>query len=335
MNLLVLTNKPDRASFRQRIGVHLPLLERAGVRCDVARLPAGAEARRRLYRQAKAFDAVFLQRKLLNLWDAFWLQRYSAMLFYDFDDAIMYRDRRPDAPCRGRRRRFQRTVRAADVVIAGNEYLAAHARSHNTSVQVLPTALDVAPYTMIRPPRTDQKTRLVWIGSRSTLKYLADLKPALEAVGRRHPDVVLRIVADAFLDLDNMLVEKVAWSKDTEAQSLVTSDIGLAPLPDDAFSRGKCGFKILQYQAAGLPVVASPVGVNAEYVRDGFSGCHASGPEAWIAALDALLSDPPQREAMGLRGRQDVARYDLKPIGERLCSIIQQCGPGEPGRKRR
>ncbi|UCD49422.1 MAG: glycosyltransferase family 4 protein [Phycisphaerales bacterium] len=281
--------------------------------------------RRQLYRQAMAFDAVFLQRKTVNPWDAFWLRRYCPKLIYDFDDAIMYSDRSPERRCRGRLRRFRRTVATSDVVIAGNDYLAAHARHYSSEVHVLPTALDLGPYSVTRPGSRDRKRRLVWIGSRSTLKYLAGMKAALEEIGRRHRDVVLRIVADAFFDLQNMAVEKVTWSHQAEAMSLLTSDIGLAPLPDDAFSRGKCGFKVLQYQAAALPVVTSPVGVNAEYVRDGVSGLHASGVEAWIGALSRLLGDAEQRAAMGRAGREEVVKFDLKLIGRRLEEIIRSC----------
>jgi len=332
MRLLILTNKPDRASFRQRIGVHIPFLEAHGIHCRVTRLPAGAGGRRRLYRQAMAFDAVFLQRKMLNLWDAFWLRRYCPKLIYDFDDAIMYSDRRPERQCRGRQRRFRRTIVSSDVIIAGNDYLASHARRYNASVHVLPTALDLGPYTITRPPKDDGKRRLVWIGSQSTLKYLAGMQTVLEEIGRRHRDAVLRIVADAFFDLKTMAVEKVTWSRETEAVSLLTGDIGLAPLPDDAFARGKCGFKVLQYQAAALPVVASPVGVNAQYVRDGISGLHAGGAEAWIGALDLLLGDADRCHAMGQAGRKAVDTFDLEPIGDRLCEIIRGCvqtGPAE------
>ena len=137
--------------------------------------------------------------------------------------------------------------------------------------------------------------------------------------------MVLRIVSDAFFDLKHMAVEKVPWSLETEAVSLLTSAIGLAPLPDDPFSRGKCGFKVLQYQAPALPVVASPVGVNAQYVRDGISGLHAGGTEAWIGALDLLLGDAKRCNGMGQAGRKDVGKFDLKPIGDRLREIICGC----------
>jgi glycosyltransferase involved in cell wall biosynthesis len=325
MRLLILSNNPDRASFRQRIGIHISALEQRGVTCEVARLPAGTWSRRRLFLQAKTFDGTLLHRKMLNAWDAFWLGRSSRKLIYDFDDAIMYKDRKPENVSRIRFQRFARSVRLADAIIAGNDYLADHARRYDSKVTVLPTGLDLRPYTIVPPRADDGNLRLVWIGSRSTLKYLEDIGPALERIGAKHKNVVLRIIADEFFDLDGMKAEKVPWSLEGEAENLIACDIGLAPLPDNAFTRGKCGFKIHQYHAAALPVVASPVGVNAEYVRDEVTGFHATSLEQWVQVLDKLLADSVRRKSMGQEGRKDVERFSLDEIGSRFCDIVMDC----------
>jgi len=157
---------------------------------------------------------------------------------------------------------FQRTVKLADMVIAGNSYLAKHARKFNPNVEVFPTGLDTHAYELKAEPTNDAKLRLVWIGSSSTLKYLAGIKPALEEIGSRFDDVVLRIICDDFFDLQKMEVEKCQWSLQKQAVDLATSHIGLAPLPDNKFTQSRFCFKILQYAAVGLPVVASPVGAN-------------------------------------------------------------------------
>jgi glycosyltransferase involved in cell wall biosynthesis len=325
VNLLIVSNNPDRASFRQRIGIHIAALQERGIACEVARLPAGAWSRRRLYRQANAFDAVFLHRKMLNTWDAFWLGRTCRRLIYDFDDAIMYNDRRPERISRIRFRRFSRSVLLADRIIAGNDYLADHARRYNPNVTVLPTSLDLRPYATASPGLRDSKIRLVWMGSRSTLRYLADLRPALEQIGARHENVALRIIADEFFDLHSMKVEKVAWSLAGEAADLMACDIGLAPLPDNPFTRGKCGFKILQYQAAGLPVVASPVGVNRDFVREGGTGFLAAAPAQWVARLDTLIESADLRRRMGQSGRCHVEQFDAKVIGLRFRDLVTDC----------
>ena len=322
MNLLIVTNNPHRASFRLRIEVYLDTLRSNGIDCQVAQLPAGALARRRLFKQAADFDGVFLHRKILNLFDAFWLRRYSRKILYDYDDALMYSDSKPERKDRSRQRRFRRSVELSDLVISGNSYLAEHAQKFNPRVEVLPTGLDIKAYSSERRAENDGKIRLVWIGSKSTLKYLAEIKPALEEIGSRIDNAVLRIICDDFFDLQNMRVEKHQWRKDTEAVDLIISDIGLAPLPDDRFTRGKCGFKILQYAAAGLPVIASPVGVNSEYVRDGVTGFHATNTSQWVDRISKLINDQSLRKQAGQAGKSNVREFDTSVIGKRLVNLI-------------
>jgi glycosyltransferase involved in cell wall biosynthesis len=127
-----------------------------------------------------------------------------------------------------------------------------------------------------------------------------------------------------------MPVEKCRWSLQSQAVDLVTSDIGLAPLPDDRFTCGKCGFKMLQYAAAALPVIASPVGVNSEYVEDKSNGFLAAGSADWIENISLLLKEPQLRKQMGDAGRTGVERFDLRIIGEKLCALLTQCLESKP-----
>jgi hypothetical protein len=237
----------------------------------------------------------------------------------------MYSDKHPGRPSRKRQKSFQRTVKLADMVIADNSYLAEHARKYNPKVEVLATGLDTCVYKLKAGPENNDKTRLVWIGSKSTLPYLAEIKPALEEIGSRFDDVVLRIVCDEFFDLQNMTVEKRRWSLENQAVDLATSHIGLAPLPDNKFTQSRFCFKILQYAAAGLPVIASPVGANTEYVREGSNGFLAGDCSEWIDKISRLLSDSQLRKQMGQAGRADVQRFDLKVQGEQLLNLINGC----------
>lgn len=325
MKLLVLTNNPDRPSFRQRLEVHLDLLCRNGINCEVVRLPAGLAARCRLLKRSADFDAVFLQKKRLNLIEAPLLRRYAGRIIYDFDDAVMYRPRAPQCYSFFDWMRFRLTVKSADLVIAGNPYLAERARRFNANVEVLPTGLKTNDYKVPSEPRRDGKVRLVWIGSRSTLGYLTEIKPALEEIGSRFDNVVLRVICDTFPDFESMPIERRLWSEQTQIDDLVTSDIGLAPLPDNRFTRGKCGFKILQYASAGLPVVASPVGVNRDYVRDNVTGYLASDTEEWVDTMSRLVENAQLRKKMGQSARKSVKRFDISVIGEQLAAIILQC----------
>jgi len=324
MNLLILTNNLNRASFRLRVAVYLGILQANSIDCEVAQLPSGALARRKLFKKAANFDCVFLHRKTLNLFDAFWLRRYSRKIIYNFDDALMYSDSKPTRNSWSRQRRFRRSVELSDLVISGNSYLAEHAQKFNPRVEILPTGLDIKAYRSERRTKNDGKIRLVWIGSKSTLKYLAEIKPALEELGSRFDNAVLRIICDDFFDLQNMEVEKHQWHKDTEVVNLITSDIGLAPLPDDRFTRGKCGFKILQYEAAGLPVVASPLGVNAEYVCEGITGFHAKNTSQWIDKISELIENAELRRKMGQNGQARIKSFDIDEIGKRLLDLIMR-----------
>jgi glycosyltransferase involved in cell wall biosynthesis len=325
MNLLILTNNPDRASFRQRIGAYCDILRRNGIRCEVAKLPSGFLARRRLFKRASDFDGVFLHKKKLNFLDAFWLRRYSKKLIYNFDDAIMYSDKTPERDSRSHFQPWRRSVRLADMVIAGSSYLAEHARRFNSNVEVLPIGLKVSDYKVDNPARIDDKIRLVWIGSKSTLGYLEEIRPALEEIGTRFDNVVLRMVCDDFLELKNMPVEKHKWSVDTRGIDLATSDIGLAPLPDNRFTRGKCSFKVLEYSAAGLPVVAAPVGTNSEYLQDNITGFLARDADEWIDKLCRLIEDPILRQRMGKAGMELAREYDVDLVGQKLTALIAGC----------
>jgi len=325
MNLLVVTNNPDRASFRQRIGIYPDILRTKGIDCEVAKLPSGSLARRKLFKQAAEFNGVFLHKKGLNLLDAFWLRKYSRKIIYDFDDAVMYNPITPDRDSLSHFIPFRRTVKLADLVIAGNSYLADHAKKFNPNVRILSTGLDTAAYRHQLPPANDGKIRLVWIGSKATLQYLAGIRPALEEIGSRFDNVVLRIICDDFPHLRCIPLEKRPWSEDTQVIDLATSDIGLAPLPDNRFTKGKCGFKTLQYAAAGLPVVASPVGVNAEYIQQGVNGFLADGTTDWLNKICQLINDRKLRMQMGQNAKILAHRFDLKVLGPKLTTLIKQC----------
>ncbi|MHC4124896.1 MAG: glycosyltransferase family protein, partial [Planctomycetota bacterium] len=253
MNLLAITNNPNRASFRQRIGVYLETMRSNGINCEVAKLPSGYLARIKLFKRVADFDGVLLHKKGLNFFDAKILGRHSKKIIYNFDDAVMYSDKRPDRNSRSHFMPFRRSVKLADMVIVGNSYLAEHALRFNSNVKILPIGLKVSDYKLDCPPKDDDKIHLVWIGSKSTLSYLAEIKSVLEEIGVRFHNVSLRTICDDFFDLKNMTVEKRLWSKETRGINLATSDIGLAPLPNNRFTKGKCSFKVLEYASAGLP----------------------------------------------------------------------------------
>ncbi len=324
MNLLVISNNPNRASFRQRIGIYLDSLRANGINCEVAKLPTNEASRAKLFTLAKKFDGVFLHKKRLNFFDAILLRRFAKKIIYDFDDAVMYNENNPENHSSRRYTSFKRTTRLADLIIAGNSYLAEHATPFNNNIHILPTGLDTKAYD-INKPESDGKIRLAWIGSKSTLKYLEEIKDALEQTGRRHKNVVLRIICDKFIDLQNLKVEKAIWRLDGQYSALIECDIGLAPLPDNNFTKGKCGFKILQYQSAGLPVIASPVGMNTELIEDGKTGLLAGDTNQWTDKIRILIENEGQRKKLADAAKKNVTKFDYTVLGRQLNELIKKC----------
>lgn len=325
MKLFIVTNNPDRASFKQRIGIYLDALRAGGIDCEVAKLPAGSLARRRLFKRAADFDGVFLHKKGLNPFDAWWLRRYSKKIIYNFDDALMYSDKNPERRSRSHFVPFRRSVTLADMVICGSSYLAEHARAFNSNVKILPLGLKVSDYETDSPAKADGKVRLVWVGSESTLSYLQEIKPAIEQIAARFDNVVLRVICEGFPEFQDISVEKRLWSRYTLGDDLATSDIGLAPLPDNPFTRGKCSFKVLEYSAAGLAVIASPVGTNSDHVRDNVTGFLAANVSEWITKITKLIENPQLRKKMGQAGMKQAANFDVGIIGKKLCGLITEC----------
>ncbi|NLH15142.1 MAG: glycosyltransferase family 4 protein [Phycisphaerae bacterium] len=322
MKLLVITNNPQRASFRQRFGVYLPILAAEGIDCRVVALPAGTLARLQLYRRARNYDGVIWHKKAVNPIDAFFLRRYAPRLLYNYDDALMFSDKRPESDSPTHRRRFLRTLKLAEIVLVGSHYLSEQARPHHSKVFILPLGLEVSRYGAPIERPTDGRIRLVWIGSKSTLGYLKALSPVLDQLAKRHPNLTLRIIGDEFFDLDRMPVEKVIWDANKRYADLTQCDIGLAPLPNDRFSMGKCSFKVLEYSASGLPVVGSPVGTNSDHILDGKTGFLAETHDQWRIHLDRLIADPDLRRTMGSAGRFRAANYDISVVGRKLVEIL-------------
>jgi glycosyltransferase involved in cell wall biosynthesis len=304
-----LVKDPLDPSARHRLAALSPWLEAGGHRLEIAAWPPATLERIRRIRSVRRADLVVIQRRLLPRWALELLRRAARRLVFDFDDAI----HRPDSSSEKDRsavrlRRFAATVRAADVVVAGNDSLRAEAArlADSSRLRVIPTCIEPARYTAARHARRGGAVELAWIGSRSTLEGLERAAPIIDAVGRAVPGIALKVICDRFPRFRDMPVREVRWSAEDETAELAAADVGVSWLPDDAWSRGKCGLKVLQYMAAGLPVVANPVGVQAAMVLPGETGFLASSPEEWTAAVRRLADDPDLRRRMGAAARRRV-----------------------------
>jgi glycosyltransferase involved in cell wall biosynthesis len=328
--LLILTRERTNPAFRQRIEAYVEPLQARGIALEVVELAASPLARWRQLRKAGRYEAVLLQRKTLTTWDRLTLGN-PQRLIYDFDDAVMFQNRSPQQPNRGRQRRFERTVRQADLVIAGSPILAEHARRAGArSIRIIPTGLDTRRF----PPKqnyalTRGAVRLVWIGSRSTLKLLEPFRAMFSMLAQSMPNSFsLRVVADGGLSGLSMPTENVPWKLEDEGRRLAECDVGIAPLPDTPFTRGKCAYKIVQYMAAGLPIIASPVGIQPEYVRPGVNGLLAGTPEEWVAAVRQLAADATLRERLGRAGRARAeTEFDAAVLARQFCDLVSDAMP--------
>lgn len=243
---------------------------------------------------------------------------------YDFDDAIFHQYDTHRSPIVRAllARKLKPILSHASAAIAGNQYLADYAAQYCPNTVVIPTVVDSDRY---RPgPATDgERVTIGWIGSPSTWTYVIPYLPMLTELAARE-DVAVRVVG-AGPRADGLAgVESIAWREATEIAEVQRMDIGIMPLPDEEWARGKCGFKLIQYMACGLPVIASPVGVNGEIVEHGVNGFLASSPEEWRTALTRLIEDPALRRRMGDAGRERaVERYSLAAHAPRLLALLQ------------
>lgn len=353
MNVLFVLPYPIEApSTRYRVYQYLPYLAANGINAVVSRFidssaffwrlyrPGGVVtkatyfARRTLHRlldltRVRQFDAIFIQREALPIGPAFFetlTARLGCPIIYDFDDAIYL----PRASAANRwvswlkqPAKTAEIIRRSQRIIVGNRVLYDYARQYNEAVTVIPSSIDMAAYP-IRPhqPAQADEVTLGWVGSGSNLEYLHDLAPALRQLSQNH---TIRIeVVGGKIELAGLTVHCRPWQLKNEISDLHGFDIGLMPLPDTPWTRGKGGFKAIQYMGVGLPVVASPVGINTEIIQHGVNGLLASSTEEWVAALTHLVEDARLRRRLGQAGRATVAaHYSTQVNGPRLLQVLQ------------
>ena len=335
MKLVAVGESAGHVCCRYRLLAFAPILAKAGYTLEIVPFPETAWGRLTLGTQLRDADAVILQRRLLSDFELGRVRRAAKKLVFDFDDAVWLRDSYSAKGFDDRRRdaRFRATVAACDLVVAGNAYLAEHAARFTAApVVVIPTCVEVTRYTPALHTES-RNVRLVWVGSRSTLRGLDRFRAVLEQLGQGVPGLRLRLICDDFLRFDNLLVEKCPWSEETEARDLAESDIGVSWIPDDPWSRGKCGLKILQYQAAGLPVVTNPVGVHPELVTPHRTGVLATEPHEWVEAVRTLAAQPLTRRVYGTAAREEVARdYSVTAGALRWLEALQRLLKPRPAR---
>lgn len=325
--LLAISEGSDFVCYRYRLAAFSAALQAAGWNLELAPRPRTAGASWRVLRRMRAADAVVVQRRLLTWAKARLVRRCARVLLFDVDDAVYARDSNDPRPASDplRWRRFRRLVHLADATLAGSSHLREQASRCTAPDRVhhIPTCVDVGRYAAAAHDRPAGEARLVWIGSRSTMSSLVDANESLAAVSAAVPRATLTVICDAFPALHGMPMRPVAWSDATEAHEIAAADIGIAWLPDHPWSLGKCGLKVLQYMAAGLPVVANARGIHREMIEDGVTGFLANTPDEWRTAVTALAASPALRLRMGAAARARVEReWSVQAWGPRLASLL-------------
>jgi glycosyltransferase involved in cell wall biosynthesis len=337
MRITALVKSPEHVCCRYRIAAFRPFLEAAGHRLDLCPCPQGWFSGVRLPHNLPRSDAIIVQRKLLSASQLAQVRSLARWLIYDVDDAVFVRDSYAPRGLHSERRLrgFARMVRAADAVVVGNEFLRDHAAlwADPARIHILRTSLMPERYPLAEHTRADNGVLLAWIGSASTLPGLARIAPLLDEIGRRLPGLALKLIGDRGLDLRNLPVQVRRWSEATECAELADADIGVSSLPDDLWSQGKCGLKVLQYMAAGLPVVANPVGVQQSLVRPGETGFLVSTPQEWVSTVERLARYPDLRRRMGAAGRRRVeAEYDVRHTAVQWLTLLAGLAHGASAR---
>jgi glycosyltransferase involved in cell wall biosynthesis len=360
INVLALSPIPEEgAGCRFRIAQFIPYLESAGINVTLnslftpeffrlvykpghylrkaATFAALSVKRLDSLRDSSRFDLILIYREMFPIGPAFVERLLAARgrppVVFDFDDAISLRsvsDANQLIAALKQPGKVSSIIRHSDHVIAGNEYLADYARRFNPAVTMIPTCVDTDRFVpaaeALQSETPDPSRELVvgWIGSPTTALYIRGLATVLRRVRERHP-FVLRISGTGEpLTIPGVDVDNRPWSLHGEVELFNTCDVGVYPLADDEWSKGKCGFKAIQFMACGVPVVAAAVGVNRTIVQDGTNGFLASTEDEWVEKLSRLLSDAALRRRLAVAGRRTVEEgYSLRVNAPTLAATLR------------
>lgn len=362
--LFIASHRPGRSpNQRFRFEQYIGMLEANGFQCELSYLVSEKDdryfykpgnllkkidfvrrsiARRRAdVRRARDFDIVFVCREALMTRSIAFeraFKRQGPRIIFDFDDSI-WLSNVSDANRRWSwvkdPNKTARLIALADLVLAGNAYLKDYALPFNRNVEVVPTTIDTEEY-LPRVQRPEGPVCIGWSGSITTIQHFQYAIPALRILKERYGDrISVRVVGDGAYRDASLDIQGLPWRKETELEDLQAMDIGLMPLPDDEWARGKCGLKGLQYMALGIPTIMSPVGVNSTIIQDGRNGFLADTTEAWVEKLGLLIEDADLRGRLGANARRTVVdHWSTQAWRQRYLDLFQQLLQATPSNDR-
>lgn len=262
---------------------------------------------------ASQYDIVFVQREAFMTGSVFFEKRFSkskAKLIFDFDDAIWLLDT-SDANKKldwlKNPEKTAKIITMADLIFAGNNYLADYAKQFNKSVKIIPTSINTNYHKKTVLEKNGNRICIGWTGSITTIKHFEYAIPFLKKIKEKYEEKLeFKVIGDETYINKELDIRGVAWNKENEIKELSTIDIGIMPLPDDEWAKGKCGLKGLQYMALEIPTIMSPVGVNSEIISEGENGFLASSVDEWVEKISRLIESEELRKTIGKTARQTV-----------------------------
>jgi glycosyltransferase involved in cell wall biosynthesis len=254
---------------------------------------------------------------------------FKKKFIFDFDDAIWLLDVSEANKNLAWLKSPSKTgtiIKYAFAVTAGNAYLAEYARKFNNNVHIIPTTIDTDYHKRKNAPALQRPLSIGWTGTSTTIKHFNLLVSVLKKLKEKYGDSLeITVISDKHPAENNLNVRFIPWSKDSEIEDLQKIDIGIMPLPNDQWAKGKCGFKGLQYMALEIPAVMSPVGVNTEIIEDGVNGFLAGTEEEWLAKLSQLIESSELRAKLGKAGRETVEKkYSVNAMKNKYVEIFQK-----------
>lgn len=328
---------PESPGTRYRVHAVLPFLRARGHEVEVL-APVGerfaSRAVRRTLRpfdvardlaRVSAADLVVSYRKTYPLGLARRLARRGGRLVFELDDAIWLPapgEAQGAAVEAAYRRKFDEIVAASELVLAGNRTLAAEVRGKRA--EIVPTAVDLARFSTASVPCERPGFVVAWVGTAGNLVEWERLAPAFRRLIERRKDVRLKVISDREPKPLGLPVDFERWTLEREAACLEDADVGIMPLADTPWNRGKCSVKALQYMAMGRPAIASPVGMNEDVIAHGVSGFFADGLDQWAARLEELAVDRALTARMGAAARASIEqRFALDKVAARLAGLLE------------
>lgn len=252
----------------------------------------------------------------------------GAKIIFDFDDSIWLEDTsegNSNLKWLKRPSKTKTSIKLADIIFAGNEYLANYASEFNTNTYIVPTTIDLRYHRGEKQDRNTESLVIGWTGSSTTIKHFESIVPVLCKLKTYYGNKIsFKLISDKEFFNSELGLSTTFWSRETEIEELKKIDIGIMPLPDDKWSRGKCGFKGLQYMSLGIPAIMSGVGVNRDIIEDGINGFIAQTEKEWVEKLIMLIENPELRTKLGAKGKETIEkRYSVQSLKDSYLNFFR------------